>query len=162
MNDEPLRQVTQTAGAGSDSIGLLMMGKTAVSLLIVVAIILGCAWLLKRLGPNRRAGTQHLRVVASTPVGQRERVVIVEVDDRWLVLGVGGGQVTKLESMAPPPAPPAAPDSSPLTGSFASRLGQALKQNAGGSRDRGVRNPLGRRASQPGNVDSRDDDGADS
>ncbi|MED5500065.1 MAG: flagellar biosynthetic protein FliO, partial [Pseudomonadota bacterium] len=101
MNDDTLQQAAQTTAGSGDSIGLLMMGKTAMSLLIVVAIILACAWLLKRIGPNRRAGTQHLRVVASTPVGQRERVVIVEVDDRWLVLGVGGGQVTKLDSMTP-------------------------------------------------------------
>jgi flagellar protein FliO/FliZ len=85
--------------------------------------------------------------VASTPVGQRERVVIVEVDDRWLVLGVGGGQVTKLDSMTPPPNTPVASGSAHLSGSFASRLGQALKQNASDSlkrqkprRDNGVDN----------------------
>jgi len=126
MKDETFQQAAQSGG---DGIGLLMIGKTAISLLIVIAIILGCAWLLKRLGPNRRAGTQHLRVVASTPVGQRERVVIVEVADRWLVLGVGGGQVTKLDSMDPP-ATAAVADPSPAAGSFASRFGQALKHNA--------------------------------
>lgn len=147
MNDDTLQQAAQTTAGSGDSVGLLMMGKTAMSLLIVVAIILACAWLLKRIGPNRRAGTQHLRVVASTPVGQRERVVIVEVDDRWLVLGVGGGQVTKLDSMTPPPNTPVTSGSAPLSGSFASRLGQALKQNASDSlkrqkprRDNGVDN----------------------
>lgn len=138
MNDETLQQAAHSAGSSGDGLGLLMMGKTAVSLLIVVAIILGCAWLLKRVGPNRRAGAQHLRVVASTPVGQRERVVIVEVDNRWLVLGVGGGQVNKLDTIDPPPTPAgqsgASPlSASPLTGSFASRFGQALKRNASDS-----------------------------
>jgi len=159
MNDDILQQTTQTAGASSDSIGLLMMGKTAVSLLIVVAIILVCAWLLKRIGPNRRAGTQHLRVVASTPVGQRERVVIVEVNDRWLVLGIGGGQVTKLDTMEPPITPPSSLGSAPLAGSFASRLGQALKQNARGSLDR---NAFKRKPTQPKRSESRRDDEADS
>lgn len=131
MNEDTLRQASQAGGG--DSIGLLMMGKTAASLLLVVAIILACAWLLKRIGPNRRAGTQHLRVVASTPVGQRERVVIVEVADRWLVLGVGGGQVTRLDTLEPPATPDAAPPGPPLAGSFASRFAQALKQNARGA-----------------------------
>ena len=37
-------------------------------------------------------------------MGQRERVVIVEVEQRWLVLGVAAGQVTRLHDMpAPPP-----------------------------------------------------------
>ncbi|MDH4573106.1 flagellar biosynthetic protein FliO [Salinicola acroporae] len=131
MNEATLQQATQ--GGGGDSIGLLMMGKTAVSLLVVVAIILACAWLLKRLGPNRRAGTQHLRVVASTPVGQRERVVIVAVADRWLVLGVGGGQVTRLDTLEPPTTPDVEPPGSAPGGSFASRFAQALKQNARGA-----------------------------
>ena len=145
MNEDTLRQASQAGGG--DSIGLLMMGKTAASLLVVVAIILACAWLLKRIGPNRRAGTQHLRVVASTPVGQRERVVIVEVADRWLVLGVGGGQVTRLDSMDPPTPPAVDPAASPLPGSFASRFGQALKHNA--------RDSLKRRSSRDGGgVDS--------
>lgn len=152
MNDDTLQQAAQSAGGSGDGLGLLMMGKTAVSLLIVVAIILGCAWLLKRVGPNRRAGAQHLRVIASTPVGQRERVVIVEVDNRWLVLGVGGGQVNKLDTLEPPPTPtksgPATHSASPLSGSFASRFGQALKRNANDS--------LGRSKSR------RRDDGNDS
>ncbi|WP_251978170.1 flagellar biosynthetic protein FliO [Salinicola avicenniae] len=121
----------QVAG-GSDGMGLLLLGKTALSLLVVVGIILLCAWLLKRLGPNRRAGGQHLRVVASTPVGQRERVVIVEVEDRWLVLGVGSGQVSKLDTLTPPPEPSHTTEKTdtPLSGSFATRLGQALRHNA--------------------------------
>ncbi|MGM8849136.1 flagellar biosynthetic protein FliO [Salinicola sp. MH3R3-1] len=144
MKDDTFQQA---AHAGGEGIGLLMIGKTAISLLVVIAIILGCAWLLKRLGPNRRAGTQHLRVVASTPVGQRERVVIVEVADRWLVLGVGGGQVTRLDSMDPPTPPAVDPAASPLVGSFASRFGQALKHNA--------RDSLKRRSSRDGGgVDS--------
>ncbi|MGQ7242896.1 flagellar biosynthetic protein FliO [Salinicola sp. V024] len=144
MKDDTFQQA---AHAGGEGIGLLMIGKTAISLLVVIAIILGCAWLLKRLGPNRRAGTQHLRVVASTPVGQRERVVIVEVADRWLVLGIGGGQVTRLDSMDPPTPPAVDPAASPLPGSFASRFGQALKHNA--------RDSLKRRSSRDGGgVDS--------
>lgn len=118
--------------SGGDAVGMLAMGKTAISLLVVVGIILLCAWLLKRIGPNRRAGTQHLRVIASTPVGQRERVVIVEVEGRWLVLGVGGSQVTHLETLDSPPAPstPAGNADDPLlAGSFSQRLRQAMKHN---------------------------------
>ncbi|WP_223160995.1 flagellar biosynthetic protein FliO [Salinicola aestuarinus] len=117
-------------GSGGEAMSLMALGKTALSLAVVVGIILLCAWLLKRVGPNRRAGSQHLRVVASTPVGQRERVVIVEVEDRWLVLGVGGGQVTRLDSMDPPAIPPGgASDDPALSGSFSQRLRQAMKHN---------------------------------
>lgn len=130
MSGSTVAQGGQMSHDATGGVGLLMFGKTAMSLLVVIAIILFCAWLLKRIGPNRRAGAQHLRVVASTPVGQRERVVIVEVQDRWLVLGVGGGQVTKLDTLTPPETPPSPTGGAPLAGSFASRFTQALKQNA--------------------------------
>ncbi|WFF42833.1 flagellar biosynthetic protein FliO [Salinicola endophyticus] len=132
MKEDVVRQAEPLVGGTSNDIGLLMMGKTAVSLLVVIAIILLCTWLLKRLGTQRRGGGKHLRVVASTSVGQRERVVIVEVENRWLVLGVGGGQVTKLDTLDSPPMPPPAPErpaGPPLTGSFASRLRQAMQHN---------------------------------
>jgi flagellar protein FliO/FliZ len=54
-------------------------------------------------------GTQGVvKVVGTTAVGARERVVVVEVDDTWLLLGVGGGNVRLLHSQ-PKPA-----DKSPL------------------------------------------------
>lgn len=72
------------------------------SLLLVLAIIWGLIWLLKRFSliPAAAAGT--LKVVAATGVGQRERVVVVEIDNTWLVLGVAPGHVTKLHTLDKP------------------------------------------------------------
>lgn len=72
----------------------------------VLLLILCAAWLLKRLGfapQSRNRGL--LKVAASCQVGQRERVVIVEVNNTWLVLGVTAQQVTPLHTL---PAPPCA------------------------------------------------------
>jgi len=64
-------------------------------------------------------------------LGQRERVVIVEVAGTWLVLGVAPGQVSKLHELPAPAADaaPASPVDAPLPGSFAERFGQALRHN---------------------------------
>lgn len=134
---------TSTAGAessgleamtsGSDALlGMAALGKTAAALALVVAIIFLCSYLVKRWGPNRSQQSGRLRVVGSTVVGSRERVVIVEVDETWLVLGVAAGQVNKLHEM-PAPAEPEVPPSvmTSDTGGFASRFAQALKHNAG-------------------------------
>ncbi|SHF11148.1 flagellar protein FliO/FliZ [Modicisalibacter ilicicola DSM 19980] len=122
------------SGAQGDTlIGLATLGKTALALALVIAVILMCSALLKRVGPGRKAAGQHLRMVASTAVGQRERVVIVDVEGTWLVLGVGGGQITPLHQM-PAPEEEAAADSVPqgVQGhdSFASRFASALRHNA--------------------------------
>ena len=37
---------------------------------------------------------------AAVAVGQRERIVLVEINDTWLVVGVAPGQVRTLHSMA--------------------------------------------------------------
>ncbi|MNN99031.1 Flagellar protein FliO [compost metagenome] len=61
-------------------------------------------------------------------LGPRERVVIVEVADTWLVLGVAPGQVSKLHEL-PAPAAEVAPAAAAPDGRFAERLAQALKHN---------------------------------
>jgi len=43
-----------------------------------------------------------VKVVGTTAVGARERVVVVEVDDTWLLLGVGGGNVRLLHTCRSP------------------------------------------------------------
>jgi flagellar protein FliO/FliZ len=91
-----------TAALGSSSIdALALFGKTAVALLLVLGVILLSAWLVKRfslLRPNALAAPR-LRVLATTAVGPRERVVIVAFDNTQLVLGVSAGQVTKLAEL---------------------------------------------------------------
>ncbi|SBR52367.1 flagellar biosynthetic protein FliO [Halomonas sp. HL-93] len=113
--------------SGSDSlIGMAVLGKTAAALALVIAIILLCTALLKRLGHAKRAGGQ-LQVISSTAVGNRERVVIVQVEDTWLVLGVGNGRITKLHERPAPATPP--PDMTQTPSGFAKRFSQALTNN---------------------------------
>ena len=65
-------------------------------LAIVLALVIGSLWLLKKLVAQRGDNAGLLRVVAGTAVGTRERVVIVEVGSTWLVLGVAPGRVSAL------------------------------------------------------------------
>lgn len=75
------------------------MTKMVISLVLVLVIIFAIAWLLKRFAVIPTAATGHLKVVSAAGVGQRERVVIVEVGETWLVLGVAPGQINMLHSM---------------------------------------------------------------
>ncbi|MEO3991277.1 flagellar biosynthetic protein FliO [Pseudocitrobacter cyperus] len=84
------------------------------ALLGIIVLILAGAWLVKRLGisgANTR-GIQGLKVSASASLGPRERVVVVNVEDARLVLGVTANQVTLLHTL-PPASPEPAPTSSP-------------------------------------------------
>lgn len=73
------------------------------TVLISLVLILGgfalVAWLARRYLPGL-GGTQGVvKVVGATMVGPRERVVVIEVEDARLVLGVGGGQVRLLHTL---------------------------------------------------------------
>lgn len=92
---------------------------------VVLALIALVAWLLRRFAPGQVAGHGNLRVVAAVAVGPKERVVLVDVEETRLVLGVAPGLVTKLHEMPRPAEPygaaqPAIP--SPLFGKFKEML----------------------------------------
>lgn len=94
----------------------------------ILLLILLAGWVVKRLGfaPQRR-NSALLKVTASCQVGQRERVVIVEVDNTWLVLGVTPTQITPLHTLSAPPAqPPAATAATPAAAQFRQLLNNVL------------------------------------
>jgi flagellar protein FliO/FliZ len=70
-----------------------------VSLLLVLAAVMAVAWFLKRINLPSQNGLNALKVVSGIAVGQRERIVLVEVNDTWLVVGVAPGQVSALHTM---------------------------------------------------------------
>jgi flagellar protein FliO/FliZ len=82
-----------------------------VALLVVLGLMAAVLWVLRRTGlAPRPGGTQPMRLVSQLSLGPRERVVIVEVADRWLLLGVGTAGIARLgfvpkgETATPPPA----------------------------------------------------------
>ncbi len=87
----------QTAAAPSAVTG--QMGSLIIGMLLILAVIAATAWLLKRISPRTYGLSSILRVVGGVAVGQRERVVIVEVGSTWLVVGVAPGSVTALHQM---------------------------------------------------------------
>lgn len=71
------------------------------SLLLILGLFVLAAWLFKRYLPQiGKSGP--VKLVGATMVGPRERVVVVEVEGTWLVLGVGGGQVRTLHTLPKP------------------------------------------------------------
>lgn len=69
------------------------------SLLLVLAAVALVAWILKRANLPQHGAGSLLKVIGGVAVGQRERIVLVEVNDTWLVVGVAPGQVSTLHTM---------------------------------------------------------------
>lgn len=98
------------------------------SLLLVLAAIMLVAWLLKRMNPGQQGTGNLLKVLGGVAIGQRERIVLVEVHDTWLVVGVGPGQIRTLHTLQRPDDidPGTASQSAGKPGSFSAVLSSAL------------------------------------
>lgn len=68
-------------------------------LLLVLCLIGAAAWVLKRFSIFPQTVSGGIKIVASASVGQRERVVIVEVEGTRLILGVTPQQINTLHSL---------------------------------------------------------------
>jgi flagellar protein FliO/FliZ len=108
---DPVRPVYTPPPASAVSTGSIF--QVILSLLLVLGAIVLVAWILKRINLPQNAAGSALKVVSGVAVGQRERIVLVEVNDTWLVVGVAPGQVTALHTMPRNVLPPAPASTSP-------------------------------------------------
>lgn len=74
--------------------------KVTVGLAIVVALIFLLAWLVKRMGSFHLSGNDQFKVLASLVVGQKERLMLVEIAGEQILIGVAPGQVVKVHDVA--------------------------------------------------------------
>jgi len=77
-------------------------------LAVVLAAIAGCAWLMRRVVDVHASQGSPLTLRATLPVGPRERVMVLEIEDTWIVVGVAPGRVSPLHSLPKGATVPAA------------------------------------------------------
>jgi flagellar protein FliO/FliZ len=88
---------TPQPAAPSSSGGLL---QTSLALIFVIGLMLGLAWLTKRFAPNKfGGGNRNIKLVGALSVGARERILVVEVGEQWIVVGASPGRMSALATM---------------------------------------------------------------
>ncbi len=65
----------------------------------VIIVLFAALHVLKRIGVARGLPSGLMRVIGGIGIGTREKVVIVEVGETWLVLGVAPGQISTLHTL---------------------------------------------------------------
>ncbi|MGF1726728.1 flagellar biosynthetic protein FliO [Photobacterium nomapromontoriensis] len=103
----------------------LNIATTLASLMLVLVVIVLLAWLLKRMKlPGIQGGDSAIRILRQLPVGQRERIVLLQVGDEQMLVGVTQqnisllGKLDKSISM----------DEGQAGGEFALQLSKLLKK----------------------------------
>ena len=127
----PATPATVGQTAPGPSTGSLL--QTILALVLVLALLAGLAWAAKRYGPRVAGNSANLRMVGALNIGGRERIMVVEVGDQWIVVGASPGRVNALATM--PKGDAAATASlaghAPSASSFSDWLKQTIdKRNA--------------------------------
>ncbi|ALI05938.1 MULTISPECIES: flagellar biosynthetic protein FliO [Pseudomonas] len=119
---EPVATAAVAPAAGSGVAGQL--AQLVLGLLLVLGLIFFLAWLLRRVqqaGPTGKG--QVIDIVGSRALGPRDRLVLVQVGNEQILLGLSPGTITALHVLKEPVQVPSTEPASP---EFAQRLMELL------------------------------------
>ena len=86
---------------GSQVAGNMNATGMILALLLVLAVIIGSAFLLKRFN-FIQGSSSNLRVVTSLSLSTKEKIIVVQVGKKQLLLGVTAQQINLLETLETP------------------------------------------------------------
>lgn len=96
LADVAKQTATTAATAPVDPLSVSNVLNMLFGLALVIGVILAMAWLVRRMGGFQMAGTQQIRLLGGMSLGPREKVVLIQVENKRLILGVAQGQVNTL------------------------------------------------------------------
>ncbi len=124
--EERLQQASANA-AQVDPLSMSNILQMAAGLAFVVLLIFLLGWFYRRFGSPKTLHNGDFRIVAGLSMGQRERVVMLEVGKKQILLGVGPGHVEKIHVFDEPVIKTS---DTGIADSFAERLTSVIKQRA--------------------------------
>lgn len=120
----PEGHVAATAAAEPIAVDNLL--RMTLGLLLVIGAIFATGWGLRRFGRFSSAAQGSLKIVAGLSMGSRERLVLVQVGQEQVLIGVAPGRVQTLHVLDHPIELEASGDD--RGDNFAQRLRTAIKQ----------------------------------
>ncbi|AUM68899.1 flagellar biosynthetic protein FliO [Pseudomonas fluorescens] len=119
---EPVATAAAAPAAGSGVAGQL--AQLVLGLLLVLGLIFFLAWMLRRVQQAGPAGKgQVIDIIGSRALGPRDRLVLVQVGNEQILLGLSPGTITALHVLKEPVQVPSTEQASP---EFAQRLMELL------------------------------------
>jgi flagellar protein FliO/FliZ len=80
-------------------LGWADVGATFIMLLVVLAVIIGLAAIVRRLNTRLPGRQGPVQVLSSTSVGPKERLLVVQVGQQKLLLGVTAQHIELLQTL---------------------------------------------------------------
>ncbi|HTF83979.1 MAG TPA: flagellar biosynthetic protein FliO [Cellvibrio sp.] len=119
--------VEKKAGQGATRISSSThLASVAMGLVFIVALILVLGWFLRRFNQGGLFNNSSIKIIASLPLGTRERLAVVDVGGQQLLLGITATQINTLHVFNEPILAPG--DTSPAASDFGKKLMTLLQQ----------------------------------
>lgn len=96
-------------------------------LIFVVLLIFALAWLFKRMGSNSFGLGGVIRILAAMSLGNRDRIALIEVGEKQMLIGISPGRISTLHVFDEPVD--LAEGRGAVDGDFASKLQSMLSGN---------------------------------
>jgi flagellar protein FliO/FliZ len=93
----PLQSLAADAPAPGISSGNYL--QAALALLLIIGLLMATAWLARKVSGGKGFGQGGMKVIGGVALGPREKLVLVEVGDTWLVIGLVPGQIRTLHQL---------------------------------------------------------------
>src|SRR5690606_17871338 len=76
--------------------GNSVLGQVLLGLFVVTSLIYFLAWCVKKFSNGRFMQTRGMKIIAAMPLGTREKAILIEVEDKKILLGVSPSGVNAL------------------------------------------------------------------
>ena len=73
--------------------------QATLALMLIVGLLFGATWAARKVSGGRLFGQGNMKVISGIAIGPKERIVLIEVEDTWLVIGIVPGQIRTLHSL---------------------------------------------------------------
>jgi flagellar protein FliO/FliZ len=73
--------------------------QAGLALALIVGLLAATAWLARKVSGGKGFGQGGMKVVGGVALGPRERIVLLEIGNEWLVIGIVPGQIRTLHRL---------------------------------------------------------------
>ncbi len=71
-------------------------------LFLIIGLIFGISWFVRRFGQGTFTANTHMKIIATMPLGTRERLVLIDAGGQQLLLGITPTQINTLHVFESP------------------------------------------------------------
>ncbi|MBS3805759.1 MAG: flagellar biosynthetic protein FliO [Oleiphilaceae bacterium] len=122
-------------GGGNGASEVISLVTLGLGLLAVIAIIFGCAWIVRRMTGMGGVNNQAIKVVSVMALGARERIALIEVGGTQILVGITASAIRTLHVFDEPVVTPSEGGDSDFSRRLQGMIGRQWKppKTSGGS-----------------------------